>query len=552
MIPPHPPSRTLSRFLRAEDGVMTILGVMVFLLILLAGGVALDFMRFEERRAHLQYTLDRGVLAAASLRQVEDREIVIQNYLRAAGLDPDAVVVSGEEGVNFRTVRGRIDAPVDTLFLNMLGIDRLIAPAASEASERIQKVEISLVLDVSGSMGARSSVSGRTKMAEMQEAAKAFVTEVLTDRRDLVSVSLIPYNHAVNLGSTLDDYYALDATHAFSSCARFTAADYGRTDIPTDRTLRRLAPFDPNWHGENRNSGWWRYWHWFSEDGQTPRPECPMSDQARILAWSNDIAALHDAIDALRADGRTAIDLGMKWGVALLDLSARTRLNAMVEDGHVAEAFRDRPHDYRLQDVLKIVVVMTDGENTTRYDVKADKRPASSGVYAFAADFPSLTIPQRRARVMRDAGDLTFSLWDSEARTFRPENGTASMSAPVGGANAYQLTTDELFVIRAQPYVHSFMAAGMSNAAKSRWTGTNETVANDTGADANLASVCAAARGADVITFAIGFQAPAGGRHVMKTCASSDAHYYDIEGDTPILTAFSDIARVINQLKLTQ
>ena len=37
----------------------------------------------------------------------------------------------------------------------------------------------------------------------------------------------------------------------------------------------------------------------------------------------------------------------------------------------------------------------------------------------------------------------------------------------------------------------------------------------------------------------------------MRDCASSENHYYDVEG-LQIVTAFSSIARTINQLRLVQ
>jgi hypothetical protein len=37
----------------------------------------------------------------------------------------------------------------------------------------------------------------------------------------------------------------------------------------------------------------------------------------------------------------------------------------------------------------------------------------------------------------------------------------------------------------------------------------------------------------------------------MRYCASSDAHYYDVEG-VEITDAFASIARTINQLRLIQ
>ncbi|MEM9754841.1 MAG: hypothetical protein AAF914_02550, partial [Pseudomonadota bacterium] len=70
-------------------------------------------------------------------------------------------------------------------------------------------------------------------------------------------------------------------------------------------------------------------------------------------------------------------------------------------------------------------------------------------------------------------------------------------------------------------------------------------------ADANLRAVCDAARAEGIIVFTIAFEAPPGGQSVMQYCATSTAHYYDVEG-IEISEAFASIANTINQLKLIQ
>ena len=70
-------------------------------------------------------------------------------------------------------------------------------------------------------------------------------------------------------------------------------------------------------------------------------------------------------------------------------------------------------------------------------------------------------------------------------------------------------------------------------------------------ADDRLSRVCEAARDEDITIFAIGFEAPAAGQAAMRDCASSIAHYFAVEG-IEISDAFQQIARTINQLRLTQ
>jgi hypothetical protein len=79
----------------------------------------------------------------------------------------------------------------------------------------------------------------------------------------------------------------------------------------------------------------------------------------------------------------------------------------------------------------------------------------------------------------------------------------------------------------------------------------DELYAGRTQADNNLRDICDAANDQNILVFAIGFEAPAGGQAVMQYCATSDAHYYDVDG-IEISDAFDSIARTINSLRLIQ
>ena len=58
---------TVAKFRAAEDGSMTVFTLFIFVMMLMVGGMAVDLMRFETQRAHLQNTLDSAALAATCL-----------------------------------------------------------------------------------------------------------------------------------------------------------------------------------------------------------------------------------------------------------------------------------------------------------------------------------------------------------------------------------------------------------------------------------------------------------------------------------------------------
>jgi len=63
--------------------------------------------------------------------------------------------------------------------------------------------------------------------------------------------------------------------------------------------------------------------------------------------------------------------------------------------------------------------------------------------------------------------------------------------------------------------------------------------------------ICDAAKAAGTIVYTIGFEAPYSGQVVLADCASSDAHYFDVDG-LEITEAFASIASSIRKLRLTQ
>lgn len=107
------------------------------------------------------------------------------------------------------------------------------------------------------------------------------------------------------------------------------------------------------------------------------------------MRLSGDRATLKTKIDALVASGNTSIDIGMKWGAALLDPSMNVIVQKLINEGKVSSNFVTRPLAYKKangswnDEVLKVIVLMTDGENTAEYKLnngyKVGTSPALQG-----------------------------------------------------------------------------------------------------------------------------------------------------------------------------
>ncbi|WP_121630885.1 TadE/TadG family type IV pilus assembly protein [Tropicibacter alexandrii] len=189
-------------FRTEDDGNITIFSIFMLVLILTIAGASVDIMRFEAVRTKLQSSMDRAVLAAADLDQTGDPETVVKDYMAKSGLADTVSQVVTARSLNARTVAADANARMNTLFLNMAGMDTMTAPARSVAEEKISNVEISLVLDISGSMRFNN------RMNNLKPAAQAFVNKVMTDESNgVTTLNLVPFAGQVNPGDVLFDYF---------------------------------------------------------------------------------------------------------------------------------------------------------------------------------------------------------------------------------------------------------------------------------------------------------------------------------------------------------
>ncbi|MCH2095695.1 MAG: pilus assembly protein TadG-related protein [Rhodobacteraceae bacterium] len=527
-----------TRFLKDQDGSMTLVGVCAFLLMIVFGGVGIDMMYAELKRVKLQNTLDRAVLAAADLEQTLDPAGVVTDYMDKMGLGDAVTNVTVVQSHNARRVSVDSSYTTPANFLRALNVENLIAAGAATAAEERADVEISLVLDISGSMG----WSGNTKMENLQDAARDFVDQMLPveETPGVTSISLVPYNANVNVGETLIQHYNVEDFQTYSHCVTFSDADFNNPAIDPTEEQTRLGHFDrDNYSWDNAPS--LDYW-------------CSPDDYSAIMPFSTDASALKNHISGLYADGNTAIDLGMKWGVALLDPSAQPVVSALISDGDVHADVAERPVAYNDNTTAKVIVLMTDGRNTTQYDLRDSLKAGYSDVWIddrgtsnpYDDRFSALVDGTGRANDTYFWVRYEESRWSNRYRNSRD-----------GGSNARRMTHAEVYNRFGVPgTAYKFWWTPEDDNWISRSTyesyfhGEIATVDSDR-ADSRLSNICAQARAAGITIYTIAFEAPSRGETAMQDCASSPSHFFDVAG-LEITDAFNAIARDITQLKLTQ
>lgn len=563
--PGHALRRRLIRFAGDGDGGMIILSLFLLVLMLMVGGMSVDTMRFENTRTRLQATIDRAVLAAANLNQSLPAGDVVRDYLTRAGLI-NALVgnPSVQQGVNYKVVNAQTRLPVQMFFMNMMGITQMTAPATSTAEERVTNVEVSLVLDMS------SSMQNNNKLSHLRTAGKSFVSTVMANNapgsQGLTTISIVPYSAVVNIGPDMAAYYPMTTQHNASYCPIIGANEVADTWIDTAITRKRVSDFD---YGAETN----RY------ASPIQRPWCFKPTENPITIDSSDENSLRTKIQNLVSFGNTAIDLGVKWGVSLLDPRSQPMVTGLINAGKVEAASAGRPFSFTAPDTLKVLVVMTDGQNTSEYDLAEPYKSGLSTIWVkkrHAGDTLGNTNINRFSILISDNHtpnnftDDTF-FWLGQSYYNRIHN------HPQGFAGYTSLTGESAQAGQGIDYSSKVRHLSWQD-VYSNWVRTNiyrkffyepyrygyisyntyvatyyalETVMSSTPADNRLAATCDAAKAKGIVIYTVAFEASSHGKTTLLNCASSPSHYFNVQG-TNISVAFAAIASDIAKLKLTQ
>ncbi|MHA6296896.1 TadE/TadG family type IV pilus assembly protein [Devosia sp. CAU 1758] len=341
------------RFLRDRDGnVAIIVALLIMPMLVLAGG-ATDIARYEAHRAQLQDGIDRAVLAAASLSQTVPVETTVADYLKTLAFVDDVVLdYDYAISINTRIIKVTASYEMPTGFLPLINITDLPIIVTATAQERRSNLEISLILDVSGSMRFGSPM----KIGLLRPAAKQFIDAMLTPANaPTTSISIVPYAGSVNVGSVVMNGIGVQRQHSYSSCMEFATTDYAANVGLIPFHQRTQVPHFTQNHANTNEPGLdWGY--------------CP-SEVTAISYISNDPTALKNKIDNMRMADGTGTGIAMKWGMLLLEPAAQPFVAQAAGLGMVPAQFANRPSQFDDPNTIKIVVLMTDG------DIQPQMRP---------------------------------------------------------------------------------------------------------------------------------------------------------------------------------
>ena len=351
-----------SDFARREDGTTAILFALALLPILVMFGFAIDIQRAQSAKVQMQAIADSAALAGARQFYEGDdtAEAVAKAYFEnaIAGMPPGtscaSLSITTEDKYGSVTVTA--NCALGTTISGIIGQDKIDLNTSATARSKASKLDLALMLDVSGSMKG-------SKLKDLKTAAKNAVDILTIGAAGDTRIALAPYSTSVNLGSYTEAVVgtdAFDADRDHATCVTERPGIAKRTDE---------APEDTKWVGyETESVGGKNIW-------------CP---NAEVLPLTNNSGKLKSQINALKADGWTAGQLGIAWS-----------WYAIAPEWNSIWPADSAPLKYDNPDVIKSVILMTDGAFNTTYDDKQGNSVNQSKVLC---------------KEMRDAGVQIYSV----------------------------------------------------------------------------------------------------------------------------------------------
>lgn len=324
----------LRRFGRSEGGTVAAIFALSVIVILLAVGLAIDGARGYNVSSRVTASLDSAALAGAKMLDDEaysdaDIEARARDFFLAhvntdhtAGLSMPSPTVRVNRATS--EVEISVDVTLATTFGQLAGLNSFRFPRSSKVVYDQKRIELAMVLDITGSM-----CSPCDKIDGLKAAADDVVQTMLTSDTPygFVRIGLVPYSASVNAGSYGP---AVSAGASTDGCVVERSGAQAYTDAPASA----LTPLG------------------VSSPATNPNYACP---SATIVPLSADKNELRAAIRDLATGGWTAGQIGLGWGWYLVShnwsslwpVASRPRTPA--------------------PNVVKSVLLMTDGMFNTSY-----------------------------------------------------------------------------------------------------------------------------------------------------------------------------------------
>jgi Flp pilus assembly protein TadG len=596
------------RLRRDERGAVAIIWALSAMAVLALVGVSLDFSRANAARQSLQNAADGAALVAERMGDLPfaERRAAAEQYFRASIADMPyaaSATISIEE-MSGGGHRASASMPAPTSLSRLVSDRDWVVNTSAEAKQEGSDLEVSLVLDITGSMGG-------SRITDLRTAANDLVNIVVREEQEpyYSKVALVPYSIGVNLGAN-----AATARGAIVGPTNISAADW-RDGAPKNISgASRANPvvITSNGHGlangdtvritgvngmtqvnnrtftvANRTANTFQLsgvnggaFNNYSSGGAIQKcfdSTCAVRVTSADHGLENNDYVFITGVNGMTQINRTGNNSWQVSGVTEDTFLLRTTTGptyGAYTNGGQAFCLEEGCEYYRFTNasntvrILQISTCVSEriGPNAYR-DVSPQTTPVgrnyhSTGNPCPAAQLTPLTSDKEELRDQIDGLQVTGSTagqigiawgWYMLSPNF------ANLWTPSGRPKAYGspnlkkiavLMTDGEF---NTPYCSGVIArdAGAGSGSASDHHSCNATNGNPFGQATQL---CTAMKNAGVTVYTVGFGITAGGNadRVLSDCASGSSNYFLASNGTELREAFRGIATAISQLRLSK
>jgi Flp pilus assembly protein TadG len=358
--------RTAGSFRTANGGNIAITFALATLPVVGTVGFAVDYSHANSVKAAMQAALDStALMLAKDAATVTSAQLQTNatNYFNALFTRPEATSVAvtatyTASGGSKVVVNGSANVP--TAFLGIIGYNNITVNGSSTTAWGSTRLRVALALDNTGSM------ADDGKMAALKTATKALLTQLknAAGTNGDVYVSIIPFNHDVNVGTgnsagtwiDWDDWETANGSwQNVSTCTATSKRGRSRCtssqmwvpaayttwngcitdrDQNYDQTVTAANPADANLPAASAST-------LYPADQYSA---CPLAMMGLSYNWT----AMNTLVDSMQPNGNTNQPIGLVW--AWLSLVGGGPLTAPAKDSN-----------YKYTDVI---ILMSDGLNT--------------------------------------------------------------------------------------------------------------------------------------------------------------------------------------------
>jgi Flp pilus assembly protein TadG len=382
---------TVASFVEDRGGNFAIMFAIAAVPVLMTVGIAVDYTRMLNAKSDMQNALDVALISTAKdiaqgKIKPSDAQAAVQNFFEV-NLNVKRSDVAAAKIVNFKfdpatiKISASVQSDIELAFPVFGSGNTRKVGTTSVASYIERKVEVSMVLDVTGSMGMDSSGNkDLTKINDLKKAAKAGVKEFIDNSSGNTRVAIVPYAMGVNVGALKSHVANEVGLPANDQCATDRRGSDASTDAsPIGSKVTRADRINYWEYNKNRKLVPNALGFYFDlpmdyvlYNGRLGA-DCP---DAAILPLTSDSKKLNATIDSLEPKGGTAGQIGLQWGWYMISPNWKSVF--------VPSA---KPVDYGTPHVEKIIILMTDGQFNSE---------ASGQSAAAIPNFPGIAHPSGR------------------------------------------------------------------------------------------------------------------------------------------------------------